>query len=217
MLRFHVFDVTIEVSLLFTAFFGLVCAVSPFAFTALIFMLLHECGHLAAMLCVRLKPKIISFAAGRMTIVPDSDAADRGDTAAVLLAGAAVNLVCAAAAALAGEARMTNTNLFMAAFNLLPVRGTDGGGIVALLTENETLKRAVSFGTGGLLCAVGLCGVRALGVAKNPVLAAVGAFIALVSRGGPNRSPRAGAARIGEGSPRAALWDNPGAVTARRF
>lgn len=181
MLSIRVLGVSVEISLLFTAFFCLVCAVSPFALSALVFMLFHECGHLIAMLCVRCKPKLISLAVGRMTIVPREEIESRSDEAAVLLAGAAANLVLSAVCCASGAPAAAKTNIFMAVFNLLPVTGTDGGRIAELYVNSAPVRMIISLAVGLLFCAAGLFGLQPAGIGANPVLAAAGILIVLNS------------------------------------
>lgn len=102
--------------------------------SSVLFSLLHECGHLAAMLWFDCKPQEIRFAAFGMEIRRAAGIRmSYRQEMLVLLAGPAINLILAVIFTLGGvffQAGLPDTavvNLILGAFNLLPVSGTDGG------------------------------------------------------------------------------------------
>lgn len=105
---------------------------------ALICCLLHESGHLAAMLLFGCPPHTVSFYAGGIRISTRGiGRLGRGARAVILSAGCAVNLTLAAASYLLGIERLAGINLALAAFNLLPLPQLDGGRLLRLLSERS--------------------------------------------------------------------------------
>ncbi len=103
---------------------------------ALVCCLLHELGHLSAMLLFGCPPRRMSFYAGGIRISTRRiNRLGRGARAAILSAGCAVNLVFAAVSYLSGFYWLAKINLALAAFNLLPLPQLDGGRLISLMKE----------------------------------------------------------------------------------
>lgn len=108
----------------------------------LLFCVLHETGHLCAMLLLRARVSEITFYGAGIRITSDgiSDLAPLRQ-AVIYLSGPAVNL--ALAAVLNGE--LSLINLFLGLFNLLPVSYFDGGRLAALMfAQNKGALRALN-------------------------------------------------------------------------
>ena len=90
----------------------------------------HELGHLAVLyLCGgRLRSVRIGAFGIRMRARFSSPPSERAQ-AAMLLAGPAAGLLAAAAALFFGTVRFARISAALSLFNLLPLRGLDGGGL----------------------------------------------------------------------------------------
>ena len=98
---------------------------------ALTSCLLHELGHLSAMLLFGCPPERLTAGGFKLTRSFDKQCG-RAAEAVILSAGCAVNLLLAAVSALTGYETLTVTNLALCAANLLPFSSLDGGRILAL-------------------------------------------------------------------------------------
>ena len=110
---------------------------------AFISCILHECGHLTAMLLFRCPPDEICFYFGGIRIKPSYTYTSRGRMTIILLAGCVVNFTVCAISKLLHLEDMAFINLTMGVFNLMPFRALDGGHILALYSS-ERITRAVS-------------------------------------------------------------------------
>ena len=110
---------------------------------ALLFSLLHEAGHLSAILCLKQRPKLVCFGLFGMTIV-EGNITDYNYRQELItaLSGPAVNLVFAAAFLLLFEQfdktvflKCFAINAAIALFNLMPVFSLDGGRALEALLK----------------------------------------------------------------------------------
>ena len=154
---------------------------------SLLFMALHEGGHLAAMCASGHPPISVRLRAGRVSIEPRTQLAGDGAEALILSAGIAVNLLLAGGLALAGRAELAAANFLMAGFNLIPAGELDGGRLFRLLVRRRLGARrgdrvctAVSFLFSVALLTLGLLLVT--GESRNPtlLLASLYFFVATV-------------------------------------
>lgn len=108
---------------------------------ALLCCILHEIGHLTAMLLFSRKPGSIILYGGGIRIVPEykGAAADNADIV-ILLAGCMANFLCAGAEILrAGLDMFAEINLLLGCFNLLPFGYFDGGRVMQMLVGGKAL------------------------------------------------------------------------------
>ncbi|HJB26557.1 MAG TPA: hypothetical protein H9662_08110 [Firmicutes bacterium] len=135
-MSFFVGGVRITIRFFFFAFLAFLSMIADaqMILCSVLFSLLHECGHLAAMLWFDCKPKEICLGAFGMQILREAGIRmSYRQEMLVLLAGPAVNLVCSGTFFLLGTVTATGfyypamVNLLLAGFNLLPISGTDGG------------------------------------------------------------------------------------------
>lgn len=100
--------------------------------------LMHELGHISVMCLFGMPPEALTFYAGGIRLSDSCLYCGRAKTAAVLLAGCAVNLLCAGISLLLGYAGLfAAANLALGLFNLLPFRYFDGGRLYTELTGRE--------------------------------------------------------------------------------
>lgn len=110
-------------------------------FTALICCMLHELGHLTAMLLFSRKPESVIVYGGGIRIIPAcrSASSDTKDII-ILLAGCCANFLCAGAEILrAGLDMFAEINLLLGCFNLLPFGYFDGGRVMQMLVGGKAL------------------------------------------------------------------------------
>ncbi len=99
---------------------------------ALMSCLLHESGHVAAMLLAGVKIRSLVFYSGGISLRSCTPAEYSGAFREIMIlcGGCAVNLAVFAAAVLAGSRMWALTNLSLALFNLLPFSTLDGGRLI---------------------------------------------------------------------------------------
>lgn len=163
-MNFSVFGVRVEIGFLFTASaaFLLVFNINDSIKLAIIFSLVHEIGHLAAIILCGEKPERISFGLFGMTIVRKGDITQNYHKEFfTAVSGPLANLTAAAVGVLfylkcknEYTLKIVAVNLIISAFNIMPVFGLDGGrALEAVLKQNfsqdksEKILRAVSFFT----------------------------------------------------------------------
>lgn len=173
--------------LLLTAWFGLANGWGLLA-TVLWAAALHEMGHLAALRM--LGAGITGFRLGLCGAVLETDSTglSYGGELLAVLAGPAVNLVCALALGRLGWDTAAGAHLMLGAFNLLPVRPLDGGRALWLAAvwllgpaAGEGICRLLGTVTALLLAGVLAAVMRASG-GSLWLLPAVGSLLAAAFR-----------------------------------
>lgn len=104
--------------------------------------LLHESGHIAAMLLFGCRPTELTFYGAGIMLSPPKRLGSFAQDAAVLASGCAVNFLLAFATCIAtGELTFfAQTNLLLGGFNLLPVGCLDGGRLIDLALDGAKAK-----------------------------------------------------------------------------
>lgn len=142
MLEWCLYDVRCRLSFLFPATVIVLLWFDPVGTTVLCLLasLIHELGHLTAMLCLRDRPACVTLGVFGMRIERrPTQRLSYGSLCAVSLAGPLANVVCAVV--LSGEAATVHTVL--AVLHLLPVTSLDGGeALYALLCCRLSEERA---------------------------------------------------------------------------
>ena len=173
-------------------FFALICAAAFFDRSGvmqwgLLAALLHECGHLAAMLLIPgQSPGKISITPFGMKIEnsPLSEFA-RGNSV-VLAAGSVVNLL-SAAVTFGIQPDFAAVSLVLGMMNLLPVEGMDGGGLLRNIIEGflppSSAGRVMNYVTWTTLGAMFLLGLYVLiATGYNISLLGAAAMLALARK-----------------------------------
>lgn len=162
MLEFKIKSFTLRLSF---SFFALVALLTSFggenARTALLCLgcaMLHECGHIAAMLWASVPPESLTFYAGGIMLPPRKLCCTKAESCLILLSGCAVNFACAGLCALtAGQNDLFFANTALGCFNLLPFGYSDGAQVIAEVTGREppAVLRAAAAALLVMLCCLG--------------------------------------------------------------
>lgn len=107
--------------------------------------LMHETGHVVAVLLLEKQPVRVELGVfGMRMLHQDTAGVGYRRKIAVLLAGPAVNLACAAVLFMVGQAGMImGVHLVLGLFNLLPIEPLDGGqALLCLLAMRGDIGRA---------------------------------------------------------------------------
>jgi Zn-dependent protease len=156
-------------AVLFYFFFGQADSLGISA--ALTCCILHELGHLTAMCLLSSPPDKICFYSGGIKIIPSFCGAEsRGAQTVILAAGCAVNFLLALISWLLELKFLTEINLALGVFNLMPFAYFDGGRILELYASERVRTAFV------ILFAILLFGAVAVSQSVNLTLAAVLAF-----------------------------------------
>lgn len=100
----------------------------PIPLWCLVASLMHETGHVIAVLWLQQQPVRVELGVFGMRMLQDTDSMGYRRRMAVLLAGPLVNLGCAALLALSGQVgTVMGIHLVLGVFNLLPIEPLDGG------------------------------------------------------------------------------------------
>lgn len=113
---------------------------------SLIASLLHETGHLIAMVLFGVDVKKIIFYGAGIKIVRGYSVSDKNNEKIILISGCLMNFIVFFLFVFLGEDKFTAfafMNLATALFNLLPVKTLDGGAILLLIFEKN--PRFLSF------------------------------------------------------------------------
>ncbi|MBQ3133515.1 MAG: hypothetical protein IJC17_04475 [Clostridia bacterium] len=164
--------VRVRFSLLFPAMLTLLCSMQSGRLTAwcLLAAVMHECGHLVALCCIRNKPREIHFSAFGMCLLLNDMPMRTRQQIAVALGGPAVNLVTAGVLyAFAGGSDLCGIHLLLGLINLLPIWPLDGGQCL----PQGKISTVVSV---CFLCAISGLGIL-LAIWGNVSLAAVCAYL----------------------------------------
>ena len=136
-MRFKIFNTKIYVSFLFLAFLAvfLIIDKSGFALPMILASLCHEFGHLFSMWIFNAAPKEVNLIPGSIQIV--SSFTTIKNNIFISLSGPITNLIIFFTLFLNNKLFETDDflifaliNLILGLFNLLPIRGLDGGSVV---------------------------------------------------------------------------------------
>lgn len=132
MLEARLFGVRCRLSLLFPALLTALLLWQPdgLAVSCVLASVMHECGHLLAMLAVGASPQDCTLGAFGMRIRLGGRMLGYGRNIVVSLAGPLTNGLAAAVLLLLGRGRTAAVHLTLAALNLLPASALDGGEIL---------------------------------------------------------------------------------------
>lgn len=132
MFETRLFGVRCRLSLLFPALLTALLLWQPdgLAVSCVLASVIHECGHLLAMLAVGVSPQDCTLGAFGMRIRLGSRMPGYGQNVFISLAGPLANGLAAAGLLVLGSGRSAAVHLTLAALNLLPAAALDGGEIL---------------------------------------------------------------------------------------
>ena len=119
-------------------------------------ILIHELGHILALLVCGVRIRSVVFGLVSVDIVRHSGMMETAKESLVGMGGVAANLLAASVLYMFSPGEtirpLIYTNIAIAAFNLLPIRGLDGGNLAALFCEKFffpyaalIISKAISF------------------------------------------------------------------------
>ena len=147
----------IEIDFWFVAVITLMLVLFPESNAAACFLMcvLHEAGHLTAMLFTGKKAERIKLGYFGMKIVTENRFLSPFKESIIAFSGPLVNLVLFFVFYGSGRTDYTIINLGLAAFNLLPVTMLDGGHIISAFFPDSKIHKALSLACAVILFIVG--------------------------------------------------------------
>ncbi len=152
-MTFDIFKIKAEISFWFFAVITLLLVLFPESDGAVCFLMciLHELGHLSAMLIFKKKTEKISFGYFGIKIVTGKQFLPPVKEAVIAFAGPLVNLILFIFLYAVNKKAYAFVSLGLAVFNLLPVPMLDGGHIISAFFPESKATRKI-----GIVCAAAL-------------------------------------------------------------
>lgn len=156
-LRIH--KIRVSIDFWFVAVITLMLVLFPESKAAVCFAMcvLHEAGHLTAMLICGKKAESVQLGYFGMKIVTEKRFLPPLKESFIAFSGPLVNLIFCFLFYISGKIDCAVINLGLAIFNLLPVTALDGGHIISAFFPDSKIHRKLS-----LVCAVSLLAVGVL-------------------------------------------------------
>lgn len=147
----RLFKTAVEIDFWFVAVITLMLVLFPESHAAACFLMcvLHEAGHLTAMLFAGKKAEKIKLGYFGMKIVTEKKFLPPYKDALIAFAGPLVNLILFLIFHFRGKPDFATISLGLAVFNLLPVTMLDGGHIISAFFPDSTAVKKT-----GIVCAV---------------------------------------------------------------
>lgn len=151
-MKFSVCNISIEIGFWFIAIIALMLTLFPEtqAFYCFAFCIIHEFGHLFAMLLTGRKISALQFGCFGVKIYTHKDYVPSLKEAFIAAGGPAMNLIAASVLFILGKSDLAVINLALAFFNLLPVSALDGGHILSALFPDSKSAKTLSI----ILCSL---------------------------------------------------------------
>ena len=171
-----------RVSLLFPALITimLLCRPDVWTVSCLVASLIHECGHLIAMLLVGALPRECVLGVFGIRICLGNSLIDYKRNLFISLAGPCTNGLAAAVLAMMRCSAAASVHLALAVVNLLPITALDGGeiirGVLCLLGREEKAERVLQLLSLLVLLPLAAISFGLLYASGNPTLLIVGVY-----------------------------------------
>lgn len=156
-MTFRISKISVSVEFRFVAVITLMLVLFPESQAVVCFFmcLMHEAGHLLAMILCGKGAKKISLDYFGMKIDTDKHFLPPVKEAMIAFAGPLINLVMWAVLYACGKTDIATINLALAVSNLLPVTMLDGGHIISAFFPDSRLHRKLSLACAVILLVVG--------------------------------------------------------------
>lgn len=143
-MKFKLFDIEFELQFIAVAVITLILIFdsSSKVVVCVLCALIHECGHILAMLCFSIKPKAIKLRLFDIAIIEDNEKSELADLI-ITIAGPVVNLICACIFYYFSTTLFV-CNLSLCVFNMLPIDTFDGGHALYLLLSKKLSFKTVT-------------------------------------------------------------------------
>ena len=154
----RIFRTSVKIDFWFVAVITLMLVIFPESLAAVCFLMciLHEAGHLTAMLLCGKRAQEIHLGYFGMKIVTDKRLLSPVRDAVVAFAGPLVNLVISAIFYAVCKKDIATLSLSLGIFNLLPVTMLDGGHIISAFFPDNKLHRVLSLVCSFILLGIGI-------------------------------------------------------------
>ncbi|MGN1133691.1 MAG: peptidase M50 [Oscillospiraceae bacterium] len=152
MISVEVKNIKLGVSFSFFALTAIMCILgnssSEIILTILLCSILHESGHLTMMFIFSKPPESIVLYGGGIKITPDNSMIiSKSKEIAILSAGCVTNLLTAVIAMITSSciSYFVLINIMLAAFNLMPIKYSDGGRMLAEIFDDKIWVRIIRY------------------------------------------------------------------------
>lgn len=154
----NIHKIRVSIDFWFVAVITLMLILFPESRAAVCFAMciLHEAGHLTAMLICGKKAEAVKLGYFGMKIVTERKFMPPSKEAFIAFAGPLISLIFCLFFYFSDRYDYAVINLGLAVFNLLPVTALDGGHIVSAFFPDSRIHRKLSLGCVLLLFAVGI-------------------------------------------------------------
>ncbi|MBR6531446.1 MAG: site-2 protease family protein [Clostridia bacterium] len=154
----RVFRTAVHIDFWFVAVITLMLTLFPESLAAVCFLMciLHEAGHLTAMMLCGKKAEEISLGYFGMKIAADKHFLPPAKEAFIAFSGPLINILMCVIFYFAGKNDFAVLNLALALFNLMPVTMLDGGHIISAFFPDSKIHKLLSLVCSLMLLAVGI-------------------------------------------------------------
>ncbi len=183
MLEWRLWGIRCRVSLLFPALVTALLLWRPdgLAVSCLLASLVHEGGHLAAMLAVGVPPQNCTLGAFGMRIELGNALVGYGRNLLISLAGPLANGLAAALLFMLGCSTAATVHLVLAMFNLLPAAALDGGEVLkcglSLIGLEPLVGSVLRFSSALILLPLAAASMWLFLKGENPTLFIVSSYL----------------------------------------
>lgn len=188
MLRFYLWGIRCRISLLFPALLTALLLLQPdgVAITCVLASLLHEGGHLLAMLLLSVPPEDCELGAFGLRMRLRGQLSGYGRNLLIALAGPLMNGIAAGVLHLMNASYAAAVHLLLAMMNLLPAAALDGGEIIrcvlGMLGRDSLSVPLLKVTTILTLLLLTLGGIwQFLQEKENPTLLIIGIYLAVAT------------------------------------